>query len=234
MKPGGIVTVGLQRCDHAGEGAGIASGILVRWSPSRARIRSASCSCSGTSSSRRCSGGKRSRRAWSRSCRTGPIRDFQFSKASGLIRTITRRAGVWPATWFTRRSRSNACAIAPKPARWLGHLLWPPTRLRQRCGSIRGPHLSGARLPGWIVHARPGFGTAARLVLRSVFQCAPGFCGRSRAGIRPAGRSAGFATGRFRQRRGIRARPQELVGPVNQESVRLFRKGPLEDLKITV
>ncbi len=63
----------------------------------------ASSSCSGTSSSRRCSHGKRSRRAWSRSCRIGFIRVFQFSKESGSIPITTRRGGAWLATWLTPR-----------------------------------------------------------------------------------------------------------------------------------
>lgn len=38
-------------------------------------------------------------------------------KARRSLPTITRPDSVWPATWFIRRSRSNACAIARKPAR---------------------------------------------------------------------------------------------------------------------
>jgi hypothetical protein len=122
-------------------------------------------------------------------------------------------------------------AIAPDDhearRRLAGYMVHPPIaleRLRYRpetrqviyYGRQRGragPHLPGARLPGRLVHPHPGFGTAAGQVLRSFFQCAPGI--GSGSGFRSSSRPATAAPGRFRQRRGVRPRPQALLGAVD-------------------
>jgi len=68
--------------------------------------------------------------------------------------------------------------------------------------------------PGRLMHPRPGFRTPVDQVLRRLCQCAQGWRRGPRIVLRFPGGSAGNAPGQFRQRRGVRARPQAFVGPV--------------------